>query len=88
MRLFTELFGLLVSMALIDRALFRVNYSEGLIKPVIAGLSVGVVIYFVKSLLFIPFYLIVYGGVLYLLGGISAKDFAFMREVFTKEERA
>ncbi|MFA5353742.1 MAG: oligosaccharide flippase family protein [Thermodesulfovibrionales bacterium] len=87
-RLLTEVFGLVISMVLIDRALFRINYGAGLVKPAIAGLSVAVVIYFVKSLLFIPFYLIVYGGVLYLLGGISSKDLTFMREVFTREERA
>lgn len=86
-RLTTETFGLALSVFLINKYIFRLNILENFARPLSAGIVTAVFIYFVKSLLLMPCYLLLYVMTLFALGGISAKEFYFIRDLVAERFR-
>jgi O-antigen/teichoic acid export membrane protein len=84
-RLTVEVFGLFMNMIVVNKLLFRINYFADILRPLVAGLAMIGFILIAKSLLFIPLYCLVYAFVLHILGGISAKEFEFAREIITEK---
>lgn len=82
-RLATELSGLIISVIFINKYLFKIRFLKELTISFFAGIPMAIMIYFVKSLLFVPLYFVVYVIVIYLLGGISTSEFVFVKDIVT-----
>lgn len=80
-RVFTEIFGLCFNMIFVNKMLFPINYFSDIKKPLLAGLVVAGFISVAASLLFLPVYFLIYLFILYIFGGISPKEFAFVKEL-------
>ena len=78
----TEVFGLIGSLIFINKFIFRLDFFAEFKKPLIAGLATAGFIYFAKSLLFIPLYLMLYGTLLYIMKAVTRWEVGFVKGIF------
>jgi len=71
----TEFCGIFMNTIYIRKAFYPIRYLLHLYKPVFASLFMGGVVYYTHSLLFLPFYLLIYILILVAIGGFSAAEF-------------
>ena len=86
--LICEVFGLVVfTIFFIKKGLFTKESFYLLIKPAIAGIIMGIVVYFIREgniLISVIIGIIVYFGILLIVKGISPKELAIVKDLFKK----
>lgn len=87
-RLATEILGLTLTVMFVKKAIFPLSFFRDLPVTAAAALIVAAFILSAKSLLFVPVYFALYVTVLYLFGGVSEREFSFVKGIVTERFRS
>jgi O-antigen/teichoic acid export membrane protein len=80
----TEFGGVGLNTVWIRRYIMPIEYFRHTYRPIIASLGMGAVIYWAHSLYWIPIYVAVYIGMMYILGGFSKAEIAAIQKMVPK----
>ncbi len=80
-KLLVELVNLLLVVLFVNKFIVRIKYMDFIIAGMVSSLVLAIFMSFVRSLLFLPIYFLVYIFMLYLVKGVSKEEFEKIREL-------
>lgn len=85
---FTEIFGLIIGTVYINRNIFTLSYHQYVLKPLMASIGMGIIIFLFPNLLAIPLYSIFYLLLLFIFKGFAPDDIHFLKLLLKTDKPA